>query len=299
MEIRRLFAAHRGRYGSPRITADLREEGWRVSENTVAPIMAEQGLVARPAGAAELTRARPGPVAGTGPGRAGLRAPASSTGSGTATAPRSPPTRASCILDSVLDMGSRRIVGFALGEHHDADLAYAALAMAVAVRGGKPTSPGWSCTPTRAASTPPAASGPPARGSGSASRWAGPGRRWTTRSSSRWHSTLEFELRRLEHFATRAEARAGVAAWIEEYNHDRRHSAIGMLSPIAYERAHRPEAAAMTGRPASATQRGTVLAGVKATPYGWPTASLDPGCGRHRSAASGGRPERITRPRST
>jgi hypothetical protein len=36
-------------------------------------------------------------------------------------------------LDSVLDMGSRRIVGFALGEHHDTGLAYGALAMAVAV----------------------------------------------------------------------------------------------------------------------------------------------------------------------
>jgi putative transposase len=50
-----------------------------------------------------------------------------------------------------------------------------------------------------------------------------------------WHSTVEFELRRMEHFATRAEARAVVATWIEEYNHDRRHSALGMLSPIAYE----------------------------------------------------------------
>ena len=28
-----------------------------------------------------------------------------------------------------------------------------------------------------------------------------------------WHSTLEFELRRVEHYATRAAARAGVAAW--------------------------------------------------------------------------------------
>src|SRR3712207_7468903 len=36
-------------------------------------------------------------------------------------------------------------------------------------------------------------------------------------------------------FATKAEARAKVAAWIEEYNHDRRHSALGMLSPIGYE----------------------------------------------------------------
>jgi transposase InsO family protein len=50
-----------------------------------------------------------------------------------------------------------------------------------------------------------------------------------------WHSTVEFELRQLEHFATKAQARARVAAWIEEYNHDRRHSALGMRSPIAYE----------------------------------------------------------------
>src|SRR5207245_1283289 len=40
-------------------------------------------------------------------------------------------------LDSVLDVGSRRVLGFALGEHHDADLAYGALAVAVAVRGGQ------------------------------------------------------------------------------------------------------------------------------------------------------------------
>jgi len=33
-------------------------------------------------------------------------------------------------------MGSRRILRFALGEHYDTDLAYGALAMAVAVRGG-------------------------------------------------------------------------------------------------------------------------------------------------------------------
>ena len=39
-------------------------------------------------------------------------------------------------LASVMDMGSRRVVGFALSEHHNAEVAYGALAMAVAVRGG-------------------------------------------------------------------------------------------------------------------------------------------------------------------
>jgi putative transposase len=52
-------------------------------------------------------------------------------------------------LDSVLDVGSRRVLGFALGEHHDAELAYGALVMAVAVRGG--AVPGVIMHPTRAA----------------------------------------------------------------------------------------------------------------------------------------------------
>ena len=42
-----LFTKRRGTYGSPRIVVDLREMGWRVSVNTVAKLMAEQGLVAR------------------------------------------------------------------------------------------------------------------------------------------------------------------------------------------------------------------------------------------------------------
>jgi putative transposase len=52
-----------------------------------------------------------------------------------------------------------------------------------------------------------------------------------------WHSTLEFELRRREYFPTRAAARARVAAWIEDYNTTRRHSALRMMSPVAYEQA--------------------------------------------------------------
>jgi putative transposase len=52
-----------------------------------------------------------------------------------------------------------------------------------------------------------------------------------------WHSTVESGLRQVEHFATRAAARARVAAWIDDYNRQRRHSALGMRSPVDYEQA--------------------------------------------------------------
>ena len=57
--IKQLFAAHRGTYGSPRITADLREAGWRVSENTVTQLMREQHLLA---GRRSAANRRPVPV---------------------------------------------------------------------------------------------------------------------------------------------------------------------------------------------------------------------------------------------
>ena len=44
-EIARLFAARKGKDGSPRITAALHEAGWTVSENTVAARMANLGIV--------------------------------------------------------------------------------------------------------------------------------------------------------------------------------------------------------------------------------------------------------------
>jgi hypothetical protein len=69
-----------------------------------------------------------------------------------------------------------------------------------------------------------------------------------------WHSTLEFELRSIEHFATRAVARARVPAWIEDYNTKRRHSALGMMTRSTMSRHYRlerqPEMPALLRRPA-------------------------------------------------
>ena len=72
-EVRRLFTGHKGKGGSPMITADLHDAGWRVSKNTVAGLMAEMGLAARPKKRRKGRHpAGQGSVAGAGPGPAGL-----------------------------------------------------------------------------------------------------------------------------------------------------------------------------------------------------------------------------------
>jgi transposase InsO family protein len=50
-----------------------------------------------------------------------------------------------------------------------------------------------------------------------------------------FNSTVEFELLRGNHFASREQARRAVAGWIDEYNTVRRHSTDQMRSPVDYE----------------------------------------------------------------
>jgi transposase InsO family protein len=234
-EIARLFAARQGKDGSPRITAALRDAGWRVSENTVAALMREQGLAAR------RKKKR---KASTRPGRGRWRAPDLVKrkftadginrrwyGDGTEIVTG----EGKLHLDSVLDMGSRRILGFALGEHHDAALAYGALAMAVAVRGG--AVPGVVFHTDQGSEYTARVFRQACERLGVAQSMGRPGSALDNAVIESWHSTLEFELRSLQKFTTRAQARAAVAAWIEDYNHVRRHSALGMMSPVDYERA--------------------------------------------------------------
>jgi transposase InsO family protein len=230
-----VFAAHRGTYGSPRITADLRDEGWRVSVNTVAAIMRELGLRARP------RRRRRGT---TRQGRGRWRAPdligrqfgaeqvnRKWYGDGT----EIPTDEGKLYLDSVLDMGSRRVVGFCLGEHHDTDLAQAALRMAVAVRGGRDAVAGVIMHTDQGSEYTAHAFQAACSRLGITQSMGRAGSALDNAVIESWHSTIEFELRSVEHFATKAQARARVAAWIEEYNHHRRHSALGMCSPVDYE----------------------------------------------------------------
>jgi putative transposase len=275
-----LFARHRGRYGSPRIAAELRELGWRVSVNTVGALMAEQGLRARPKRRRKST---------TRPGRRRWRAPDQVKrdfhaerinqrwfGDGTEV----PTDEGKLYLASVLDIYSRRIVGFALGEHHDSALAYAALTMAVAVRGGAVdgvvlhTDGGSEYTARTFQDA--------CARLGVTQSMGRPGSALDNAAIESWHSTLTFELLHLEHFATRAQARHQVAAWIDEYNRDRKHSALGMRAPVTFELDQlQPVPAAPSLPPSSPASRPSPAGGLRPamTPAAGdgPEAAIEPG----------------------
>jgi putative transposase len=234
-EVTRLFGVHDGKYGSPRITADLKAAGWRVSENTVAQIMREQHLAARRKKRRKATT-RPGKGRWRAPDLVKRDFPAGRLnckwyGDGTDIAT----AEGKLYLASVLDMASRRVLGFALSGHHDAQLAYGALAMAVAVRGGQV--PGVILHTDQGSEYTAKAFRAACQRLGVQQSMGRPGSALDNAVIESWHSTLEFELRSREIFTTRAQARVRVAAWIDDYNRHRRHSALRMMSPVDYEQA--------------------------------------------------------------
>jgi putative transposase len=241
-EVRRLFAAHRGTYGSPRITADLQDAGWKVSQNTVAALMREQGLAARRKKKRRSTT-RPGKGRWRAPDLVKRNFPARQLNRkwyGDGTEIRT--GEGKLYLASVMDMASRRVLGHALGEHHDAQLAYSALVMAVAVRGGQVS--GVIMHTDRGSEYTAGLVRQACARLGVSQSMGRPGSALDNAVIESWHSTLEFELRSLENFTTRAAARARVSAWIEDYNQNRRHSALGMMSPAGYEQALKARKAA-------------------------------------------------------
>jgi transposase InsO family protein len=103
-------------------------------------------------------------------------------------------------LDSVLDMASRRILGFALGAHHGTALAYGALAMAVAVRGG--AVPGVVFHTGQVRQYTARAFRQACERLSVRQSMGRPGSALDNAVIESWHSTLEFELRSLHAFAT-------------------------------------------------------------------------------------------------
>lgn len=131
-EIERVFVESRRTYGSHRVWLALCEQGIRTSRKRVERLMRQRGL--------RSIRARKRRVGLTKAGQSAYFAPnllqqdfsATRTNEKWVTDTTHIPTREGWLyLVSVMDLFSRQVIGWAMGEHHDAELATSALDMAI------------------------------------------------------------------------------------------------------------------------------------------------------------------------
>ena len=232
-KIREIFDASGGTYGSPRVTLDLQAVGWQVGENTVAALMAELGLAGRkPKRRRSLTKQGKRPVA---PDRVRRRfaAPAPDVlwcGDMTEIVTE----QGKLYLATVLDLFSRRLLGYAMSEHHDADLIVASLNMAATTRGGDVD--GVIFHSDRGSEYTSEAYETACRKLGVLQSMGRVGSALDNAAAEAFNSTIKVEYIHRHRFATHAEARIRISTWIVDfYNLRRRHSTCDGMSPIDYE----------------------------------------------------------------
>jgi len=243
--VRVAFTKARGAHGSPRLLHDLREDGWRVSEKTVADSMRRQGLVAR------RIRRRSGL---TRQEKTAPKFPDLLKRDFSATRPNTrwvgdmteiPTATGKLYLATVIDLYSRRLLGAATSSHPDADLACAALQMAVTVRGGpdairtKDEDQRLVFHTDRGATYTARAFTRLCQRLGIQQSMGRVGSCFDNAVAEAFFSSLEWEVLSRHQFTDPSHAKATVLEWCYGfYNRDRRHSTIGMMSPINYESTH-------------------------------------------------------------
>ncbi len=234
VKIREIFDASGGTYGSPRVTLELWAAGWQVGENTVAKLMAELGLAGRkPKRRRSLTRQGKRPVA---PDRVNRRfaAPAPDVlwcGDMTEIIT----DQGKLYLATVIDLFSRRLLGYAMSEHHDADLIVASLHMAATTRGGAVD--GVIFHSDRGSEYTSETYEKACGRLGVLQSMGRVGSALDNAAAESFNSTIKVEYIHRHRFATRAEARLKISTWIVDfYNLRRRHSSCDGMSPIDYER---------------------------------------------------------------
>jgi putative transposase len=213
-EIKRVHRETNGRYGSPRVHAELRAQGRGASRGRIERLMRRHGIRA--------IMARPRRVRTT-----------DSRHDFLADITYVETDQGWLYLATVMDLYSRKIVGWAMADHLRAELPLAALAMAVATQ--RPGA-GLIHHSDRGVQY---ASAEYRKMMQSAGFRASMSRRANCYDNAPMESffhTLKTELVHHQHYATREDARRDIFAYIEGfYNRTRRHSAIGYLSPIEME----------------------------------------------------------------
>lgn len=234
VDVRTAFTQAHARYGSPRVQRALKKRGIAVSEKRVARVMREEQLVARRKRRFVVTTqsAHAFPLA---PNRVArdfaVGRPLNTVWVSDVTFI---PTLAGWLyLAVVIDLASRRILGWATSAHNDTRLALTALERALAVR--QPTAGlmhhsdrggGYASHAYRAALD--------ARGIEASMSRAGDC--WDNAVVESFFATLEWELLDGAPLRTHAGMTRALVEFIDGwYNHERMHSTLGYQSPVEYE----------------------------------------------------------------
>ncbi|MFF0079150.1 IS3 family transposase [Streptomyces canus] len=144
-------------------------------------------------------------------------------------------------LATVIDLFSRRLLGYAMAERHDADLVVASLNMAAATCGGdvrgvimhtdRGSEGGFNCSRRFSRAC---------RKLGVVQSMGRVRSCFDNAVREAFNSVLKVEYVHRHTFRTRIEARIKIATWITDfYNARRLHSVCGFKSPIDYERDYR------------------------------------------------------------
>ena len=233
--ITEIFEASRRTYGSPRVHAELVERGVDVGLNRVARIMSENGLIARqkpkfrkttdsdhdmPVAANELDRN----FEATEPDRVWV---------GDITYVWT--LEGWMYLAVIIDLFSRRVVGWAMADHMRTELVLDALEAALGSRA--PSDAGLLHHSDRGSQYASDAFQARLHAAGIKCSMSRKANCWDNAVAESFFSTLKTELVHNVIFTSKASATSTVAEWIEVfYNGQRRHSTLGHVAPAVFER---------------------------------------------------------------
>ena len=233
-KIKVVYQNNRRVYGSPRVYNELKAQGELVCQNTVARVMREHQITpkTRPRFIPRTTDSNHlQPVA---PNRLDRQFKAELPNQKWVVDITYIPTDQGWLyLAGVMDLCSRKIVGWSMAEHLKTDLVHDALTMAIARRGPHPGLLHHSDRGVQYASE---AYRHLLDLHGMESSMSAKGDCWDNACAESFWATLKKELIHHQQYATREEARQSIFEYIEVfYNRQRLHSSLGYKSPEAFE----------------------------------------------------------------
>jgi putative transposase len=233
--IRRIQEQVRQRYGEPRVRMELRALGFRCGKTRVARLMRLDGLQAKAPRRFRVTTqsTHAQPVAANLLQRQFSVAVHRPNPVWVADLTYIPTGEGWLYLAVILDLASRRVVGWALRSRLDQELALTALRMALLQREGR----GGLHHSDRGAQYASVAYQQLLTDAGFTISMSRRGDCWDNAVAESFFATLTKELLADDVFSSRAEASRAIFEFIEIwYNRIRRHSALGYRSPLQYEK---------------------------------------------------------------